>query len=128
MVEDDGKELFMKYHNKKIVIDGQVFDSKKEGYRYRELMLLERSGQITDLQRQVKYTLIPAQREPDTIGKRGGVKKGKLIEREVSYIADFVYRENGELVVEDTKGIRTKDYIIKRKLMLYVHRIRIKEI
>ena len=128
MVKDDGKELFMKYHNKKIVIDGQVFDSKKEGYRYRELMLLERSGQITDLQRQVKYTLIPAQREPDTIGKRGGVKKGKLIEREVSYIADFVYRENGELVVEDTKGIRTKDYIIKRKLMLYVHRIRIKEI
>lgn len=128
MVKDDGKELFMKYHNKKIVIDGQVFDSKKEGYRYRELMILERSGQITDLQRQVKYTLIPAQREPDTIGKRGGVKKGKLIEREVSYIADFVYRENGELVVEDTKGIRTKDYIIKRKLMLYVHRIRIKEI
>lgn len=128
MVKDDGKELFMKYHNKKIVIDGQVFDSKKEGYRYRELMLLERSGQITDLQRQVKYTLIPAQREPDTIGKRGGVIKGKLIEREVSYIADFVYRENGELVVEDTKGIRTKDYIIKRKLMLYVHRIRIKEI
>ena len=128
MVKDDGKELFMKYHNKKILIDGQLFDSKKEGYRYRELRFLEKTGQITNLQRQVKYTLIPAQREPDTIGKRGGVIKGKLIEREVSYIADFVYRENGELVVEDTKGIRTKDYIIKRKLMLYVHRIRIKEI
>ena len=128
MVKDDGKELFMKYHNKKILIDGQLFDSKKEGYRYRELRFLEKTGQITNLQRQVKYTLIPAQREPDTIGKRGGVIKGKLIEREVSYIADFVYRENGELVVEDTKGIKTKDYIIKRKLMLYVHRIRIKEI
>lgn len=129
MDKNDGKELLMKYHNKKIIIDGQVFDSKKEGYRYRELRLLEKSGHISDLQRQVKYTLIPAQREPDTIGKRGGIIKGKLIEREVSYIADFVYRDNctGELVVEDTKGIRTKEYIIKRKLMLYTQQIRIKE-
>jgi len=73
--------------------------------------------------------LIPAQREPDVIGVKGGVKKGKVIEKECSYIADFVYNdEDGDLIVEDTKGIKTKDYIIKRKLMLYVHGIKITEV
>ena len=78
----------------------------------------------------MKFVLIPAQKEPDTVGKRGGLKKGKLLEREVAYFADFVYKdvESGEIVVEDTKGIRTKEYIIKRKLMLYVHHIKIHEI
>ncbi len=70
--------------------------------------------------------LIPTQREPNIIGTRGGVKKGKLLERECSYIADFVYIKNGKIVVEDTKGVRTKEYIIKRKLMLYVHNIRVR--
>lgn len=92
------------------------------------MSLLERAGAITDLQRQVEYVLIPAQREPDTIGARGGIKRGKTIEQKCSYVADFVYTENGKTVVEDTKGFRTKDYVIKRKLMLYVHGIRIKEI
>jgi hypothetical protein len=117
-----------KYRSKKITRDGITFDSLKEYRRFCELTLLERAGQITELQRQVKFVLIPAQHEPDTIGKRGGVKRGKLIEREVSYIADFVYHQNGKRVVEDTKGFRTKDYIIKRKLMLWVHGIRINEI
>jgi hypothetical protein len=79
------------------------------------------------LQRQVKYVLIPAQYEPDIIGKRGGVKHGKLIERECSYIADFVYTEDGKQVVEDAKGFRTQEYIIKRKLMLKEHGIRVRE-
>lgn len=92
------------------------------------MALLERAGQITDLQRQVKFVLIPAQYEPNTIGVRGGVKKGKLLERETSYVADFVYTQDGKQVVEDTKGFRTKDYIIKRKLMLWVHGIGIKEV
>lgn len=118
----------MKYHNRKITIDGNTFDSKKEANRYNELKILEKAGEISGLQLQVKYILIPEQREPGTIGKRGGIKKGKLIERECSYIADFVYQENGETVVEDTKGMRTKDYIIKRKLMLHVHGIRIREV
>lgn len=119
-----------KYRNKKVEIDGIVYDSKKEYNRYRELLLLERAGAISNLQRQVKYVLIPAQREPDTIGARGGVRKGKLLERECSYVADFVYIDTtkGEQIVEDTKGFRTKDYIIKRKLLLWVHGIRIKEI
>jgi hypothetical protein len=117
-----------KYGAKKVTVNGITFDSQKEYRRFRELVLLERAGRIQDLQRQVKFVLIPAQYEPDTIGKRGGVKRGKLIERECSYIADFVYTEDGKQVVEDTKGFRTADYIIKRKLMLKEHGIRIKEI
>ena len=117
-----------KYHNKKIEIDGKIFDSRKEAKRYKELKLLEWAGEIKDLQTQVKFILIPTQREADTIGKRGGVHKGKVIEKECAYIADFVYMENGNKVVEDTKGFKTKDYIIKRKLMLHVHNIRVKEV
>lgn len=137
-----------KYNSRKIERDGMTFDSVKEYQRWCELSLLEKAWKVTNLQRQVKFVLIPAQYEPDTIGKRGGVKRGKLIERECSYIADFVYAVpiytectdgNGavllphllsgyETVVEDTKGFKTKDYIIKRKLMLHVHGIRIKEI
>lgn len=117
-----------KYNNRKVRRDGLTFDSKKEHKRYNELLLLEQAGEIRNLRRQVKFVLIPTQREPSQIGTRGGVKKGKLLERECSYIADFVYTENGKTVVEDTKGFRTKDYIIKRKLMLYVHNIRIREV
>lgn len=119
-----------KYGSKKVEIDGIVFDSKKEAKRFQELLLLERAGAIQGLNRQVKYVLIPEQREPDIIGKRGGRKPGKLLERECAYIADFVYFDHGlgKIVVEDTKGFRTKDYIIKRKLMLFRHGIQIKEI
>lgn len=119
-----------KYRNHKArSVDGIIHDSRKEARRWNELLLLQRAGQITDLKRQVKFVLIPAQREQITVGKRGGIKQGKLIERECSYIADFVYTDkDGKLTVEDTKGIKTKDYIIKRKLMLYVHKIKVKEI
>ena len=117
-----------KYSNKKVEVDGIIFDSKREAKRYQELLLLEKAGAITNLQRQVKYVLIPTQREPDTVGARGGIHKGKTIEKECAYYADFVYQQNGETVVEDTKGMRTTDYIIKRKLMLHVHGIRIREI
>lgn len=124
--------MYRKYNNKKVMVDGIKFDSKKEGVRYKELKMLERAGIIQDLQRQVKYVLIPAQYEPSgeiyTKGKeKGKPKKGKLIERECAYYADFVYTENGKIVVEDTKGVKTPEYIIKRKLMLYVHNIKIKE-
>lgn len=119
-----------KYGANKVSVNGIQFDSKKEAKRYQELLLLLKSSYIKDLRLQEKFVLIPAQREPDKVGKRGGVTKGKLIERECSYIADFVYIDNctGEQVVEDTKGMRTKEYIIKRKLMLYVYGIRIKEV
>lgn len=117
-----------KYRSKKVTVNGITFDSRKEYRRFCELTLLERAGAITDLQRQVEFVLLPAQREEDTIGVRGGVKKGKTIELAVKYVADFVYKENGKTVVEDTKGFRTKDYVLKRKMMLYFHGIRIKEI
>lgn len=118
-----------KYGNSKITLDGITFDSKKEARRYLDLHLLLEAGEISDLQRQVKYVLIPPQREPDIIGPRGGVKPGKLIETECSYIADFVYKDkDGKTIIEDTKGFKTKDYIIKRKLMLFIHGIKIHEV
>ena len=120
-----------KYHNRKVKTrDGIVHASKREGSRWIELNILEGGGLIKDLQRQVKFVLIPAQYEQGTIGRRGGIKKGKLIERECSYIADFVYTDNetGKMVVEDTKGFKTKEYILKRKLMLYIHKIQVREI
>lgn len=118
-----------KYRNNKITIGNDTYDSMKEYRRYLDLLALLNAGEITELKRQVKYILLPAQREPDMIGKRGGIRKGKLLEKEVAYYADFVYTDSqGETIVEDTKGIRTKDYIIKRKMMLYFHKIRIHEV
>lgn len=116
-----------KYNSRKVERDGMTFDSVKEYRRFCELVLLERAGKITELKRQVKFVLIPAQYEPDTVGKRGGVKRGKLIERECSYVADFVYTKDGKQVVEDTKGYKTTEYKIKKKLLLWVHGIRILE-
>lgn len=92
------------------------------------MSLLQRAGTIQDLQRQVEFELIPAQREPDTIGVRGGVKKGKTLELAVKYVADFVYKENGKTIVEDVKGFKTPEYRIKKKLMLFIHGIKIKEV
>ncbi|MGN0174339.1 MAG: DUF1064 domain-containing protein [Acutalibacteraceae bacterium] len=108
----------MKYRNKKISIDGKKFDSKHEAERYLELKLLLRAGKIQGLQTQVRFKLIPSQKD----------ENGKVIERPVFYIADFVYTENGKMVVEDAKGFKTKDYIIKRKLMLYLLGIRVIEV
>lgn len=108
-----------KYRNKKVSLDGMVFDSKLEARRYQELKLLERAGEIEELRTQVKYTLIPSQKLDN-----------RVVERAVTYTADFVYRlkSSGETVVEDTKGMKTDKYILKRKMMLYFHGIRIKEV
>lgn len=106
-----------KYGNRKITVNGITFDSLREYARWQELTWLQRAGHITDLERQVKFELIPAQRI-----------NGKLAERAVNYIADFVYKEKGQTVVEDAKGHKTKEYILKRKMMLYFHNIRIKEV
>ena len=106
-----------KYYAKKTWCYGVLFDSKKEAARYQELYLAARAKRITNLELQKEYVLIPAQ-----------YVDGKCVERAVKYKADFVYQENGQTVVEDTKGVKTKDYIIKRKLMLLVHGIRIREV
>lgn len=117
-----------KYNAKKVLLDGILFASQHEADRYNDLKLMLRAGEISDLKTQVKYVLIPAKREPDKTGPRGGIKKGKVIEREVAYFADFVYKtKDGAEIVEDAKGYREKSYKLKRKLMLAVHGIKIKE-
>lgn len=119
-----------KYHNKKITVDGITFDSQKEANRWKELKLLERAGEIKELKRQVKFKLLPTIREPVCeMSNQGVFKKGKVLERGVDYIADFTYKNKaGFLEVEDVKGYRTEVYKIKKKMMLYFHHIRIKEI
>ncbi len=125
-----------KYKNQMVMThNGDVFDSGKEARRYAELLLMEKGGAISDLRRQVVFELVPAQYEKCGVviskGPRKGQKKrGKTLERAVTYIADFTYidAKTGELVVEDTKGVRTKDYIIKRKLVLWRHGIRVMEV
>lgn len=124
-----------KYHAIKTTVDGIQFDSKREAQRYQQLKLMVKAGLICNLKRQVKYELIPAQ-----------YIDGKCVERAVTYVSDFEYDEMvpaslrvrtvmaddnikiaGRHVVEDVKGVRTKDYIIKRKLMLHKYGIRIHE-
>lgn len=119
-----------KYGNHKVTVDGETYDSKHEYLRWAELKSLERHGYISQLERQKKFVLIPAQYEPDSIGPKGGKIKGRLLEREVAYYADFVYYDEvkKETIVEDAKGVRTPEYKIKKKMMLYFHGIRIIEV
>lgn len=96
-----------KYHNRKTVRHGITFDSKHEADRYDELRMLLKTGEIHDLKLQQTYKLVGAQRTPTGAAVRA-----------VTYIADFVYTRDGKTIVEDAKGFKTKDYIIKKKLML----------
>lgn len=111
----------MKYGNHKVSADGRIFDSKKEYRRYEELKLLLNSGVITDLETQVKYELVPSQKV-----------NGKVKERAICYLADFVYKtKDGITIVEDVKSEitrKTPQYIIKRKLMLFLKGIEVKEV
>ena len=112
-----------KYLNRELNTPDGKFDSVKEYRRWQELKLMERAGIIYELQRQGPFVLIPTQKDEIT---------GKVIEREAKYIADFTYRDRNthKLVVEDTKSkaTKTKDYILKRKLLLYRHGLQIKEV
>ena len=120
---------YHKYKAKKVKYNNETFDSKKELSRYLQLLDLQEQGDIHSLARQVEFELIPTQYEPPTYTKKGKEKKGKVIERGVKYIADFVYNDqSNNVIVEDVKGVKTKEYIIKRKLMLYLLKIKIKEI
>lgn len=118
-----------KYHARKVKRHGMVFDSRKEADRWDELMLLQREGEITGLRRQVPFVLIPAQRRP-VWDETKNTFVSKCVAQKCSYIADFVYNdiETGEEIVEDAKGYRTREYILKRKMMLYFHNILIKEV
>lgn len=107
-----------KYGNKKTELFGIVFDSKREAERWWELVMMERAGEIVDLRRQVSFDLIPECR----------TRSGRIV-RGTKYVADFVYRDKeGRTVVEDAKGYKTKEYQIKKKLMLWVQGIEIQEV
>jgi hypothetical protein len=113
------KVLFpkVKYHNKKCEYKGLKFDSLKERNHYIILEQLEKSGQIKDLKRQVKYELQPS------------FKLNNKTIRAITYIADFTYldKEN-KLVVVDVKGMRTKEYMLKKKLFQYKYGMDIVEV
>ena len=110
-----------KYHAKKTALDGRTFDSRKEAQRFAELKLLEKAGEIFDLECQVEFELIPPQKYTD---------KGRWkTMRGVKYVADFCYMDKGgNQIVEDVKGFRTDAYRIKRKLMLERYGILVKEV
>lgn len=125
-----------KYGNRKITVDGKIFDSVHEAERYKQLRLMEQAGKIRELETQRKFELIPAQYETyerySSRGKR--LQDGRrCVEKGVGYVADFVYRdESGALIVEDTKGYRKGTaydvFVIKRKLMRHIHGIAVKEV
>ena len=110
-----------KYRNRPAEVDGEIFRSRLELRRWLHLKELERAGAIRCLRREVEYPLIPKQRRADGAA-----------ERSCKYVADFVYFDlaAGAEVVEDTKSkaTRTPGYVIKRKLMLFVHGITVKEV
>lgn len=109
---------------------GQTFDSKKECDRWEFLHRERIAGRITDLQTQVRIELLPSVYEEIKDERTGKIKKGKCIERAVFYVADFVYKktETGQMVYEDVKGYKTKDYILKRKMLLALKGIKLIEI
>ena len=122
-------------------VDGVTYDSQKEYYRWLALCQMQKKGIITDLERQVKFELIPAQYRTFETGERykrndfaRGISRGDpktkkiCLEQSCNYVADFVYKYDGRQIVEDTKGVRTADYIIKRKLMLLLYGIKIREV
>jgi hypothetical protein len=127
---------YPKYYNIKTrTSDGLLLDSKKEATRWEQLLLLQRAGNIRDLDRQVKFVLIPTQYEIRERYSKDGKRlkdEKRVIEKECAYYADFVYTDTktGEKIVEDTKGC-TKGtaydlFTIKRKLMLSVHKIKVR--
>lgn len=110
------------YINKKVVIDGTKFDSKKEAKRYRDLLLMQRAGEISDLELQPKFKLI------DGV-KFSGDKRAKP---DIRYFADFAYTDTktGQRIVEDVKSPVTKEkpsYKMKRHMMLAIHGIEVIE-
>ena len=100
-----------KYYNKKTEIDGIIFDSKKEARRYSELKLLVKAGELVSFDRQVVFPIL---------------FEGQLL---CKYVADFVtYSKHGLRTVEDAKGMRTRIYQLKKKMMKIINRIEIVEI
>lgn len=118
-----------KYGNKKIEVAGDSFASKGEYQRWLFLKDAEAKGLISGLRKQVEFILLPTQYKDEVVHLK---TKDKIVrrvaEREVCYVADFVYFKNQELVVEDFKGFPDEKYPIKRKMMLYFNGVAIREV
>ncbi len=121
-----------KYRNEKVTYQGMSFDSKKELQRYLFLLDAERRGVISDLQRQVKFELIPAITEEYVAHLKTKDKvKTRTLQLAVMYICDFTYIKDGQMVIEDVKSspsLVTKEYRLKKKMMFAIHRLNVKEV
>ena len=118
-----------KFNNKKMETPDGTFDSKGEWERWLFLKEARNNGQISDLRRQVKYTLIPTQYRTEIVHLKTKDKEvQRVAEREVTYTADFVYEKNGEKVVEDFKGFPNDRWPLKKAMMLFFHGIAIREV
>ena len=106
-----------KYGARKTTVDGITFDSAREASRWCQLRLMERAGELWSLSRQVPFRLVPAEKGPD----------GRKL-RELRYIADFVYKDVRGWHVEDSKGFRTKEYQLKKRLMWHYYGIKVEEV
>lgn len=110
-----------KFGNKKVVLEGATFDSRKEARRYRELQILERTGEISELQTQFAFVLAESVKFKSEARRKPALR----------YFADFVYQAKGQLVVEDVKSVATRkkdSYRIKKHLMMSVHGIEVVEV
>lgn len=128
--KDKIKRMRSKYGNRKAKARGKVFDSTMERSRYYTLSMLEKAGEISDLRMQVPYELIPAIYETQEVQLKTKTKQvQKLVQRATYYVADFVYKDaEGNEVVEDVKGFRTAEYLLKKKMMRALLGIQIKEV
>ena len=118
-----------KFNNTKMETPDGRFDSKGEWERWLFLKEALKNGQISDLRRQVKYTLIPTQYRTEIIHLKTKDKEvQRVAEHEISYKADFVYEKNGETVVEDFKGFPNDRWPYVKKMMLFFHGIAIREV
>lgn len=115
-----------KYNSERTTIGGETFDSRKEAERWVVLRAKEGRGEISGLRRQVKFVLIPAQYRTEINGRT------RCVEKEIAYYADFVYVRDGQTIVEDVKGYRGGSaysmFKMKKKLMLFMHKIEVVEI
>lgn len=100
-----------KYNASKVMVDGHTFDSQLEAQRYWELKMMERAGEIENLELQPSFELMPS------------FRKNGVTYRKITYIADFRYidKRTGETIIEDTKGFKTKEYILKKKIFEYLN-------
>lgn len=105
-----------KYRNTKTIVAGLTFDSRREAARWQELQLLERAGQIRGLRRQVAFALVPGVKFAGAARARPAIR----------YVADFVYVEHGREVIEDSKGVETQEFKLKRHLLLALHGLEVR--